>query len=256
MSLNVSTLAGLAGTPYSSGDPNGTTSSARFGNPRGMAVDSVGNIYVADYNLHLIRKITPAGVVTTFAGTGLEQTSAGFENPHGIAVDQFDNVYVADGQHTIKKITSAGVITTLAGSYALSGSTNGTGSAARFNGPEGVAVDAGGNVYVTDTGNNTIRKITPAGVVTTIAGTAGTTGSADGTGSAARFNAPSGIVMNDLGTVFLYVTDNGYGQIRKVTSAGVVTTFVGFYGAAGYQNGTGAGPGNAYFQTGGCPASL
>src|SRR2546428_297097 len=134
------TLAGQAG---SGGSADGTGSAARFSCPTGVATDSSGNVYVADSSNYTIRKITPAGVVTTLAG--------------------------------------------LAGSY---GSADGTGSAARFEVPFGVATDSSGNVYVADGGNNTIRKITPAGVVTTLAGLAGITGSDDGTGSAARFNAP------------------------------------------------------------------
>ena len=106
-----------------------------------------------------------------------------------MAVDGSGNVYVADtNNYTIRKITPAGVVSTLAGLAGTSGSADGTGSAARFNYPHGVAVDSSGNVYVADSGNNTIRKITPAGVVSTLAGLAGSSGSADGTGSAARFN--------------------------------------------------------------------
>ena len=119
-------------------------------------------------------------------GTG---SAARFDDPSGVAVDSAGNVYVADtGNHTIRKVTAGGVVTTLAGLADSPGSADGTGSAARFNSPRGVAVDSGGNVYVADTGNRTIRKVTAGGVVTTLAGLADSSGSADGTGSAARFN--------------------------------------------------------------------
>src|SRR5204863_73114 len=120
------------------------------------------------------------------------------------ATDSSGNVYVADtGNYTIRKITPAGAVTTLAGLAGNTGSDDGTGSAARFNRPYGVATDSSGNVYVVDNGNHTIRKITPAGVVTTLAGLAGNSGSADGTGSTARFNGPSGVATDSSGNVYV-----------------------------------------------------
>jgi streptogramin lyase len=218
----VTTLAGTAG---SSGSADGTGSAARFDYPEGVAVDGSGNVYVADYNNHTIRKITPAGVVTTLAGTAGARGSADgtgnaarFTFPKGVAVDGSGNVYVADGgNNAIRKITPAGVVTTLAGTAGSYGSADGTGSAARFWGPSGVAVDGSGNVYVADTSNNTIRKITPAGVVTTLAGTAGSGESADGTGSAARFSSPYGVAVDGIGNV--YVADGGNNAIRKSVPA-------------------------------------
>ncbi|MBI4326541.1 MAG: hypothetical protein HY674_14940 [Chloroflexi bacterium] len=119
-----------------------------------------------------------------------------------MAVDGSGNVYVADsGNHTIRKITAAGEVSTLAGKAGESGTTDGTGSAARFNTPSGVAVDAVGNVYVADMGNNTIRKVTPNGEATTLAGLAGESGSADGAGSAARFDQPTGLAIDSAGNV-------------------------------------------------------
>jgi hypothetical protein len=184
----VTTLAGSAGD---FGNRDGTGSAASFEYPEGVATDSAGNVYVIETFRNTIRKITPAGVVTTLAGkagfwrdllggsadgTG---SAARFDNPAGVATDSGGNVYVADWMSaTIRKITPAGVVTTLAGSpsppkHRAGGSccsTDGTGSAARFAGPFGVATDRDGNVYVADTFNHTIRKITPAGVVTTLAG--------------------------------------------------------------------------------------
>src|SRR5205085_10019283 len=117
-----------------------------------------------------------------------------FSNPSGLAVDTARNVYVADTNNdTIRKITSAGVVTTVAGAAGSAGSVDGTGSGARFDSPVGVAVDTAGNVYVADLANYTIRKITPAGVVTTLAGLPKTPGNEDGTGSAARFFIPAGV---------------------------------------------------------------
>ena len=213
-------------------------------NPSGVATDSAGTIYVADYYNNSIRKITSAGVVTTLAGGAYSGSADGtgaaalFTHPSGVALDSSGNVYVADsGNHTIRKITSAGVVTTLAGTAGTSGSANGTGVAASFNGPESVATDSAGNVYVADYYNHTIRKITPAGVVTTFAGMAGTPGNANGTGTAASFQGPSGVATDSAGNV--YVADSDNHTIRKITSAGVVTTWAGATGSPGSTNGTG-----------------
>ena len=213
----VRTLAGLAG---SYGGADGTGSAARFNYPSGVAVDSAGNIYVADTSSDTIRKVTPGGVVTTLA------TVVPFAGPQGVAVDSAGNVYVADTwNNRIRKVTPSGVVTTLAGLAGNSGSADGTGSAALFNFPSGVAVDSTGNVYVADTYNCTIRKVTPDGVVTTLAGVAETPGSADGTGRAARFSNPTGVAVDSAGNV--YVADTGNNTIRKVTAGGVVTTLAG-----------------------------
>jgi sugar lactone lactonase YvrE len=147
----VTTLAGSAG---SGGSTDGTGSAARFNQPMSVAVDTAGNVFVADTLNDKIRKVTSAGVVTTLAGTSLNL-------PHGVAVDTAGNVFVADTfNHTINKITSAGVVTTLAGRAGSAGSTNGIGSAARFDDPYGVAVDTAGNIFVADTSNHTIRSST------------------------------------------------------------------------------------------------
>src|SRR5205814_1888170 len=147
------------------------------------------------------------------------------------------NVYVADTfNHTIRKGTPAGVVITLAGTAGLTGSADGTGTAARFNLPDGIATDSAGNVYVGDSFNNAIRKITPAGVVSTLAGTAGMPGSTDGTGPAASFNLPDGVAADGAGNV--YVADSGNHTIRKITAAGAVTTVVGVAGQVGFVMGT------------------
>ncbi len=235
----------LAGKPQQVGSADGTGSGATFFSPWGVAADSAGNIYVADTQNHTIRKITPAGVVTTLAGqAGLNGStdgtgnSARFNQPWGIAIGPGGVLYVADyGNSTIRKVTAAGVVTTLAGSAQQSGSTDGSGSAARFNNPEGLTVDASGNIYVADTYNHTIRKVTAAGVVTTLAGSAQFSGSTDGTGTAARFYFPTGASTDTSGNV--YVGDKTSNTIRKVTPGGVVSTLAGS-GGFGSADGTGS----------------
>ena len=227
--------ASEAGAPIGSAD--GTGPAAQFSFPAGLAFDASGNLYVADSWNNTIRKITPAAVVTTLAGTPAfiggpadgTGPAAQFYRPVGLAVDASGNVYVADSLNdTIRKITPARVVTTLAGTPGVEGSSDGTGSAAQFNEPAGVAVDTTNNVYVADTWNNTIRKITSAGVVTTIAGTAGVSGSADGVGTAAQFSQPSGLSIDANGNLF--VADTGNSTIREITPAGVVTTVAGNVG--------------------------
>lgn len=220
----VSTLAGTAGQL---GNIDGTGLAARFNRPCGIAVDAAGNVYVSDTGNHTIRKITPAGVVTTFAGQARVNGSgdgpgsaASFSSPCGIAVDTSGNLYLADqGAHTIRKITPVGVVTTLAGTAYSSGNADGSGSAARFNWPAGVAVDAGGTVYVADTFNFTIRKISSAGVVTTVSGSGG------GTDTAVQFGYPHGLGLDGAGS--LYVVNYGDDTIRKLTPAAEVSIVAG-----------------------------
>src|SRR6202142_3898839 len=180
-------LAGLAGN---AGSTDGTGSAARFNHPYGLAVDSSGNVYVADRANAVIRKITPAGVVTTIAGrAGVpgsvdgNGTAALFNNPSGVAVDGTGNLYVADtGNDTIRKITPGGTSSIFAGSAGGVGSADGTGATVQFNSPNGIAIDGSGNLYVADSGNNTIRKITSGGVSSTLAGSPGAPGFTDGHG--------------------------------------------------------------------------
>jgi hypothetical protein len=222
----VSTLAGTAG---SFGSTDGTGSAARFKGPRGVAVDAAGNVFVADQTNHTIRKVTSAGVVSTLAGTAgsagstdATGSAAKFHNPYGVAVDTAGNVFVADYlNHTIRKVTSAGVVTTLAGTVASKGGTDATGSAAKFNAPTGVAVDAAGNVFVADQANHTIRKVTSAGVVTTEAGLSLNLGSNNGLGSAARFYIPFAVTVDIAGNVF--VADQANHTIRNAVSSAPAT---------------------------------
>lgn len=237
----ISTIVSILAGGVTRGAVNGTGNAASFNYPTGIAVDTAGNAYVADYGNNLIRKITKAGTVTTFAGTGTAgsvnglETSASFYFPFGVGLDVSGNVYVADYlNNSIRKINTAGVVTTLAGSGS-SGSADGTGASASFRGPSAVAADAVGNVYVADLHNHMIRKITAAGVVTTFAGN-GSPGSTNGTGTAASFNYPSGVAVDAAGNV--YVADSGNNLIRKIDAAGMVSTFAG-NGTAGSANGTG-----------------
>lgn len=238
----VSTLAGPAGV---TGTTNASGGSARFNAPSAIALDSSGIRFVADTANHTIRKIAANAAVSTLAGgAGVSgsldatTTAARFNAPAGVAVDAAQNVWVADtGNHTIRKITSAGVVTTLAGSAGLSGSTDATGTAARFSSPAGMTVNSSGNLFVCDAGNHTIRKITATGVVTTIAGSPGLPGTTNANGTAARFNAPTGIVIDSSGN--LYVADSGNHAVRKVTPAGDVTTIAGSAASSGSTDATG-----------------
>lgn len=233
----------VAGTPGGCGSADGAPGLARFAAPRGVVADGSGTLYVADTANHAIRKITPTGLTSTFAGKVGERgtadgtgAAARFDAPAGITRDASGNLYVADrDNHAIRKVTPAGAVTTLAGAAGERGSSDGSGGAARFAAPEAIALDAGG-LIVADTGNHAIRRITMAGLVSTLAGQAGVVGSADGTATAARFAWPSGVaVANGLA----YVADTGNDALRTVTPAGIVTTVAGLAGTPGEQDGQG-----------------
>jgi sugar lactone lactonase YvrE len=240
-----STLAGLPGI-YGSADGSG--GNARFYGPEGIAADDAGVIYLADTANSTIRKVTSDGTVSTLAGVpGVFNSfdgagaSAQFYHPEAVAADAGGNLYVADTwNHTIRKITPAGVVSTLAGLAGYFGSADGTNSKARFYRPAGIAMDSATNLYVADSFNHTLRKITPAGNVTTIAGLPGVWGSADGTNSTARFYLPEGIDVSPNGG--LLVADSGNQTLRNVSLVGtnwVVSTVAGLSGLAGRTNGTG-----------------
>ncbi len=257
-----------------------TGTATNLNHPSGIARDASGNLYVCDRDNHRIVKITAAGVTSVFAGSGTSGfangtgTAAQFNQPYCIVADASGNFYVGDRlNHSIRKITSAGAVTTLAGS-GIPGSADGTGSAASFSEPLGITITNAGNIFVADYGNQKIRKVTQAGVVTTAVNgymcfgigsdaannlaftnyfqnrvfrvsdgsnagvlAAGdlTAGSTDGTGAAARFNTPAGIAVDGSGN--LYVTEIGNHRIRKITTAGVVTTIAG--STAGNADGAG-----------------
>ena len=221
----VSTIAGRSVGGYADGQ--GTNAS--FFSPRGIAIGSNGNLYVADLYNHRIRKITPTGVVSTIAGSSAgyadgEGTVAKFNRPYGIAVDSSDNLYVADNKnHKIRKITPTGMVSTIAGTSG--GYADGPGTTvAKFNMPRGVTVDSSGTVYVTDTGNNRVCRITPTGLVQTITNYSN--------GITYR---PDGIAIDSNGN--LYVADDANNIICKITPTGVVSTIAG--SSAGYADGQG-----------------
>ena len=237
----VSLLAGAIGQQ---GSVDGSYGNALFRQPGAIALDKSENLYVADTGNSLIRKITPAGVVTTLAGSSSAQgysdgtgAAAIFNSPQALTVDASGNLYVADTANSaIRRVTPAGAVTTFAGS-GTKGSADGTGNQALFNQPCDIAIDSAGNLYVADTFNDTIRKITPAGVVTTLAGVAGVGGFADGPGTAALFNNPNGLAVDGSGNV--YVADTGNETIRVIGPDGTVRSLAGLPTIAGLLDGSG-----------------
>ncbi|MEP6748935.1 MAG: IPT/TIG domain-containing protein [Bacteroidota bacterium] len=236
LSYKVTTFAGDSAQGFT----NGTGTAARFFSPAGIAFDPAGNLIVADVFNHSIRKITvPGAVVTTVAGTGTKGSVtnanpllAQFNQPTGIAVDQQGNIYVADeNNHCIRKISSAGV-STYAGIPNSAGSDSGPAATARFSYPEGIFVDKSNTVYVTEIVPSIIRKITPSLMVSTLSGS-GPLGSTSGTADVAQFNSPHALTLDPSGT-YLYVSDYGGSQIRKVSVAtGAVSTPLGFLNNTG-----------------------
>ncbi len=218
-----------------------------FSAPLGIALDKDGNVYVTDggNGAYLIRKITPAGIISTIAGSGLRGaangvgTSASFAfdlfRPAGIAVDTAGNIYVGDTlNNLLRKIAPNGTVSTLAGGGSA-GYADGTGAAASFNAISGLAVDGAGNIYVADSNNHVIRKVTPAGAVSTLAGS-GTRGYADGPSTSASFDTPEGVTVDRVGNV--YVADTNNNRIRMIAPSGVVSTLAG-NGVTGGADGVG-----------------
>lgn len=228
--------------PFSTGESEAQT----FVYPFGVAAGADGSIFVAETTAHRIRRSVWDEVfgltATVIAGTGVaghvdgRYPTAQFDGPCGLAVDSAGNVYVSDSEtHRIRKISTTGVVSTVAGA-GVSGSRNGTRTSAQFSSPCGLAVDVAGNLYVADTDNHQVRKVTPAGVVTTLAGR-GTAGFADGPATVAMFSQPFGVAVDGAGNV--YVADRGNNRIRKVAPSGAVTTIAGGDEAA-HADGRGA----------------
>lgn len=237
----VTTLAGLSGQ---SGTTNGTGTAARFSGPSGIVIDPAGNLFVSELSSHRIRKITPAGVVTTLAGSGGPGSadgpgaSAGFNSPRGLALDAAGNLYVADWNNDcIRKISADGFVSTLAGRAGAPGAVDGPGTDARFDRPAAVAVDPAGNVYVGGMRSAGIRRISPAGIVTTIAGIAGSFDSSrDGVGLDAHFSSVWALAFDPVGA--LYIVDST--KLRRMTFPDLTVTSVSGSVGFGYAEGIGA----------------
>ena len=234
----ISTVAGRG----SIGD-GGAATGARLRNPADVALDGYDNLYIADTVNHRIRKVdSGTGVITTVAGTGRlgsggdggAATAVPLNNPYGVAVDGAGNLYIADSSHRIRKVDAAGVITTVAGrGFSGSGGDGGPATVARLSSPAGVAVDGAGNLYIADRGNDRIRKVDAAGVISTVAGD-GTEGFGgdDGPATAAQLNNPYGVAVDGAGN--LYIADSFNHRIRKVDAAGGISTVAGI-GIEGYS---------------------
>ena len=250
------TPSGVVTTPF--GTPlavlkDGTGEAARFRNPAGIATDSAGTTYVADRGNGVVRKVTAAGVVTTLVGNPngggsfVPGTGAAveFDGLGSVALSPTGDLYVTDlNDHVVVKVTQAGVASLFAGAAGQAGSADGQGAAARFNLPSGLAVDGSGNVWVGDSGNATVRRISPSGTVTTVGGVAGSIGTADGPAGTSRFTAPLGMAVGSDGNVYVADGDAGNSHVantvRKITPALVTSTVAGTPGAAVSVDGTGA----------------
>jgi streptogramin lyase len=236
----VSTLAGSVLNPGYLDDSAGT---ARFRLPLETAADTLGNVYVADFGNNCIRKVTPAGIVSTYSGVqGLSgnidgnSATARFRLLTGIASDKFGNLYVTDRDDAVvRKVDINKNVTTIGGAAGFAGFVNSADNLGYtlFRAPGGMVADTTGNLYIADEGNHCIRRITPGGIVTTFAGT-GATGNADGTLTTATFKSPKAMAIDMAGN--LYVVDRGNHNIRKITPAGVVSTVAGS-GSPGYLDG-------------------
>ncbi|WP_054413285.1 NHL repeat-containing protein [Hymenobacter sp. DG25A] len=236
----VTTVAGSGPKGKGSGGyADGLGATAQFHDPQGVAVDAQGNIYVTDGLNYRIRKISPAGMVSTLAGSGEigyidgNASVAAFEALGTLVLDKLGNLYVADGHnYVIRKVTPTGEVTTFAGS-GVAGYADGPGQTAKFEYFEGLTIDAQGHIYVADRQNNRIRRVSPDGMVTTVAGS-DEVGFFDGLKGEAAFSGPTGIAVDAEGT--LYVADMENQAIRKISPAGVVSTIAGT-GVPGITNG-------------------
>ncbi|KAI8911786.1 hypothetical protein EDD86DRAFT_124193 [Gorgonomyces haynaldii] len=235
--LAANTVSTFAGSGIS-GNDDGTGTLAKLGDPYRIVFNRSDYMFVASYGGATVRVISPSGLVTTLAGNGTAGTLDGpvntalFNKPAGVCIDTNGNLFIVDYQNSnVRKITSNGIVSTFAGSLdGLSGQSDGIGSNANFTTPQDCAFDSQGNMFVTDYGNNLIRKISSSGTVTTFAGNS-TVSFADGIGLAASFNSPSGIAIDR--SDVMYIVDKANNRIRRVTADGNVTTFAGTGSAGG-----------------------
>jgi hypothetical protein len=229
------TLTLFAGSSYGYGGDGGPATSAKLAEPKAIAFDKAGNLYIAEAGNHRIRKVTAAGVISTVAGNGETghggdegpATSAELDWPHGVAVDSAGNLYIADsGNHCIRKVTAAGIISTVAGN-GMEGfyGDGGAATSAMLAYPFGIALDTAGNLYIADSYNQRIRKVS-AGIISTVAGD-GTReyGGDGGPATSAQLRDPYGVDVDNAGN--LYIADSSNHRIRKVTAAGIISTVAG-----------------------------
>jgi trimeric autotransporter adhesin len=257
----ITTFAGT-GVQGFSGD-GGRALSAQFHGPNSVAVDAFGNVYVADTYNNRVRKITPNGRITTFAGNGKfadswtvddqrrSATSLPLALPVGLAVDKQGNVYMSDYYNRVRKVNRLGRITTIAGTgtggFGFSGD-GGPATAAQMHSPYGLAVDTRGNLYIADTANNRVRKVSPDGTITTVAGTGVAGFSGDGKpATSAKLDEPYWVAVNSRGELF--ISDLHNLRVRKVSASGTITTFAGT-GQIG-KVGPAGSPGTPYSGDGG-----
>lgn len=230
----------LAGAAPNRGTRDGLAVQARFNAPEALLVDAAGNVVVADAANSRVRVLSRDGLVSTLAGSSWGAadgagTAALMQMPAALAYDATGNLYVADrSSHTIRKISSGGVVSTVAGKANEWGNTDGLLANARFNSPNGLAVDSKGNIYVADSGNRLIRVISPSGIVSTLAGGAPSCWPRDGRGEGACFGWPMGLAFDAQG--ILYVADFGANAIRRVSLDGEVSTSFGVLNSPGYND--------------------
>lgn len=243
----INTIAGN-GVAGAAGDGSAAIS-AQLNVPYGVAIDALGNLYIADMSNNKIRKVNTSGIITTFAGTGVQgysgdgaaATSAKLAGPTGVAVDASGNVYIADNSNNrIRKVNTSGIITTVAGIGGASGFTGdgGAATAAKLANPWGLTLDKNGNIYFSDSQNHRIRKINTSGIISTIAGIGSNGFSGDGSAAtSAMLNLPCGVAIDTIGNV--YIADRNNRRVRKVDVTGIITTFAGT-GVTGYSGDGGA----------------
>ena len=238
----ITTVAGNGSFGYTGdGGPALNAGFSSSGSVTGLAVDAAGNLYISDGGNHVVRKVNTAGIISTvagngspgFAGDGGPATSAQLYYPAGIALDSAGNLYIADASNNrVRKVNPAGVISTFAGNGNVRYSGDGVpATTTAVDRPEGMATDSAGNVYVSETSSSRVRKVAPDGMISTVAGVAAGTNGFSGDGgpaTAATLYGPIGLAVDPAGN--LYIADNVNGRVRKVSAAGIITTYAGIGG--------------------------